>query len=192
MKKLTCMLTLLILLVLSLHSVLGEQPAATLPQFPTEHAAAFELASAALQAHTPGAVVDYAVRGHDDGHVEWKLFFVLNGQLGETEVVEEKYTVRQVRLYDMPEGALTSWQAMTALQKEKGDVRITDLEMDLDDGRLRYEGEAVLGEARYEFEMSVTGEILEWEPTDAFPPHGRRSVPQGAGPFLCACQAENG
>ena len=38
-----------------------------------------------------------------------------------------------------------------------------DLGLDRDDGSLRYEGEAELDGKRYEFEMRVTGEIVEWD-----------------------------
>ena len=46
---------------------------------------------------------------------------------------------------------------------EQGDLQIVDLELDRDNGRLRYEGEATLDGKRYEFEISVAGEIIEWE-----------------------------
>ena len=42
-------------------------------------------------------------------------------------------------------------------------ARIVDLELDHDDGRLRYEGVAEQSGKRYEFELSVSGKIIEWE-----------------------------
>ena len=41
---------------------------------------------------------------------------------------------------------------------------ILEIELDKEDGRCYYEGEAVDGSVEYEFCMdAVTGEILEWE-----------------------------
>ena len=163
MKKHVWMLALLAVLVCPMKSMLAEEAAEPTPQFPVEYAAEFDKAAAALQAHTPGALVDYAVRERDDGRYEWTLFFVLDGQLGVGEVIESNFSVRRVRLYDMPEGGLTAAQAMALLAQEKGELTVVDLELDRDDGRLRYEGEALLGEKRYEFELGVNGKIIEWE-----------------------------
>ena len=163
MKKFYWMLTLLAVFALGAHSALAEGEDIPKPQFPAEYAEEFTKAEAALKAHTPGAVVYFAVRERDDGREEWDLFFVLGGQLGEGEVIESDYTVRNVRLYDMPEGGLSAAQAVELLRKEKGDLQIVDLELDRDNGRLRYEGEATLDGKRYEFEISVAGELIEWE-----------------------------
>ena len=163
MKKFYWMLTLLAVFALGAHSALAEGADIPKPQFPAEYAEEFTKAEAALKAHTPGTVVDFAVRERDDGREEWDLFFVLGGQLGEGEVIESDYTVRNVRLYDMPEGGLSAAQAVRLLRKEKGDLQIVDLELDRDNGRLRYEGEATLDGKRYEFEISVEGELIEWE-----------------------------
>lgn len=161
MKKLLSVLILLTLLMLPMHNTYAEE--VLTPYYPSEHAAAFEKAAVALQTHTPGAIVDYAVRERDDGEFEWKLFFTLNGQLGEAEILEEAFSVRRVRLYDMPEGSLTAFQTMNKLMQEKGILTIVDLELDNEKGRIYYEGEAMLDALRYEFEISVTGEIIEWE-----------------------------
>lgn len=163
MKKLFPILAFLMMLVLPMHGVFADDMPAATVEYPAEYAAEFEAASAALQTHSPGAAVDYAVRERDDGRWEWDLFFTLDGKLGEAEINEADYAVRRVRLYDMPEGGLTALQAVEVLRQQKGDVQITDLELDPDDGRLCYEGEAVLNGKRYEFTISVTGNILEWE-----------------------------
>ena len=63
----------------------------------------------------------------------------------------------------MPEGAKTASQIVDALVKEKGDLRIVDLDLDADKSRIRYEGEAEMDEKRYEFEMDVFGNVTEWE-----------------------------
>ena len=79
------------------------------------------------------------------------------------EVAEDTYKVRRVTLNDRPEGALTASEAIELLRQKKGEITVTSLDLDRDDGRLRYEGEAELDGKRYEFEMSVSGEIVEWE-----------------------------
>ncbi|MBR5303144.1 MAG: hypothetical protein IKU38_09935 [Clostridia bacterium] len=131
--------------------------------FAEEFAAEREKAIAAVKVSLPEAVVDYAVRERDDGRYEWDLFFTQGNQLGEVEVLESSNEIRKVTLYEKPEGALTAGEAMALLAKQKGAVQIIDLELDRDGGSLRYEGEAELDGKRYEFEMRVTGELLEWE-----------------------------
>lgn len=120
-------------------------------------------ALAALKVSLPDAVVDYAVRERDDGRYEWDLFFTQGNQLGECEVLESTNEIRKVTLYEKPEGALNAGEAMALLAQKKGEIQVMDLELDRDGGSLRYEGEAELGGKRYEFEMSITGEIIEWE-----------------------------
>ena len=161
MKTWIWMVALLMILALPVQGILAES--AVEPYLPTEYTAEYEKAAAALQAHTPGAQVDYAVRERDDGRYEWDLFFTLGGQLGEAEIAEADYTVRRVRQVDMPEGGMTASQAMAVLAQEKGDITILDLELERDDGSLRYEGEAELDGKRYEFEIDVTGKIVEWK-----------------------------
>lgn len=162
-----CSLMLLVTLLLPAQAIFADAPSdvPSLPvvQVDAEFADELQQAIAALQAHTPGAVVDYAVREKDDGRYEWDLFFTLNDQLGQCEMLEDGFKVRRVTLYDRPLDGLTAADAMAALAKEKGDVQIIDLEIDRDNGRIRYEGEASLNGKRYEFEISVTGDIIEWE-----------------------------
>lgn len=160
-------LTLVLALLLPMQGILAEAPLETQapPVIPVdpEFADELQLAMDALQAHTPGAVVDYAVRERDDGRYEWDLFFTLDGQLGQAEISEDGYEVRKVKFYEMPLDGLKAADAMAALTLEKGEITIIDLELDRDDGSIRYEGEASLGDKRYEFEISITGSIIEWE-----------------------------
>ena len=162
MKTWIWMMALLMILALPVQGVLAENIDAA-PYLPTEYAAEYEKAAAALQAQMPDAQVDYAVRERDDGRYEWDLFFVIGGQLGEAEIAESDHKVRSVRQFDLPEGGLTASQAMAVLAQEKGDITIIDLELERDDGSLRYEGEAELDGKRYEFEISVTGKVGEWK-----------------------------
>ena len=85
------------------------------------------------------------------------------GQLSEGKITGFAFDVRRVSLHNVPENALTAAQAMDVLKQGKGDVQILDLELDREDGRLCYEGEAMLENKRYEFTVSVAGDILEWK-----------------------------
>lgn len=152
MKKRIIVALLALLLVVIAVSAVAE-----------EYAAERENALAALEVSMPQAVVDYAVRDRDDGRYEWDIFFTQGSQLGVCEVLESTNEIRKVTLYEKPEGALTASEAMALLTEKKGALEIVDLDLDRDDGRLCYEGEAELSGKRYEFEMSITGEIIEWE-----------------------------
>ena len=169
MKKRYWILNLMLIasLIFSVHASLADEPLATQPPFAVqvapEYADELQQAIAALQANSPGAEVDYAVRERDDGRYEWKLFFTLNGQLGQCEIREDGFAVRRISLYEKPLDGLTAAEAMASLAREKGDVEIIELELDRDNGRIRYEGEASLGGKRYEFEISANGDIIEWE-----------------------------
>lgn len=122
-----------------------------------------EKAIAALKVSMPEVVVDYAVRERDDGRYEWDLFFEADDQLGVCEVREDSNEIRKVKLYEKAEGGLKASEAMALLAQKKGDVVIVELDLDRDGKSLRYEGEAELDGKRYEFEMSLSGEIIEWE-----------------------------
>ena len=163
MKKYIWIPALLLLFIIAMNSVHAQNADTSTAYFPAEYAAEYEKAAATLYAHTPGAVIDYAVRERDDGRYEWDLFFTCNGQLGVAEVIEFDFSVRRVKLYDMSEETLSASQAVAMLAQQKGNVQIIDLELDWDDSRLQYEGEAMLNEKRYEFELSATGAIREWE-----------------------------
>ena len=152
MKKKIAIVMMAVLLMISAQNVFAE-----------EFAAEKEKAIASVKVSLPEAVVDYAVRERDDGRYEWDLFITQGNQIGEVKVHETTNEIRKVTLYEKPEGALTASEAMALLAEKKGAVQIIDLELDRDDGSLRYEGEAQLDGKRYEFEMRATGELLEWE-----------------------------
>ena len=128
-----------------------------------EFAAEKQNALAAFKVSMPDAVVDYTVRDRDDGRYEWDIFFTQGSQLGLCEVLESTNEIRRVKLYEKAAGALNASEAMAKLAEKKGAITVTDLDLDWDDGSLRYEGDAQLDGKRYEFEMKATGEIIEWE-----------------------------
>lgn len=120
-------------------------------------------ASAAVLAARPSAVIHYVLQDFDDGRPEWNVFFTDGDELGEAEVDAESYQIHKIKTYPKAENMLTADQAIEKLMTAKGALVITELELDWDDGSLWYEGDAELEGRRYEFEMRVTGEIVEWE-----------------------------
>ena len=119
---------------------------------------------AALKVSLPDAEVNYAIKEREDGRYEWKIFFTQNGSLGECKIWEDSNTIRKVEMYDRgTENALTADKAVARLIQEKGEMTIIELDLDWDDGALRYEGEAEMNGKRYEFEMTAEGRIIEWE-----------------------------
>ena len=151
MKKIFAMM-----LALALLTMAG---AAMAEEFETEK----NNALAAFKVSMPEAVVDYAVRDRDDGRYEWDIFFTQGNQLGVCEVLESNNEIRKVKLYKKTEGALLASEAMAKLAEKKGAITVVNLDLERDDGRLVYEGEVQLDGKRYEFEMRITGEIVEWE-----------------------------
>lgn len=158
MKKwLTLMLALMMMLS---AAALADAPTELLDAFTGEEA----LAAEAVRTAVPGAVVNYAVKERDDGRWEWDVFFSQEGVLGVCTLNAETYEVRKTRTYDnLPEGALTADQAVAVLKEAKGELIVIDLELDRDDGRIRYEGEVEQNGARYDFEMNLNGKLVEWE-----------------------------
>ena len=151
MKKIFAMLLALALLMMA--------GAAMAEGFETEK----NNALAAFKVSMPDAVVDYTVRERDDGRYEWNIFFTQGSQIGMCKVREESNEIRRVELFEKTAGVLAASEAMAKLAEKKGAVTVTDLELDWDDGRLTYEGDAQLDGKRYEFEMKATGDIIEWE-----------------------------
>ena len=117
---------------------------------------------AVLKMH-PGAVIQYALQERDDGRLEWDVFFTEGTMIGHCEVDAETWAVRREKTYEKPADALMADQAVEALMAAKGRLTVLELELERDDGKLRYEGEAELDGKRYEFEMTIAGKILEWE-----------------------------
>lgn len=139
--------------------------AGALADAPVEELTAEEtLAAEAVLAAQPGAQVNYLIKERDDGRWEWDVFFQQGTALGEATVNAETYAVLKTKTYDnLPADALTADQAVAKLKELKGALTITELDFDRDDGSYRYEGSAELDGKRYEFEMTVSGKLVEWE-----------------------------
>lgn len=152
MKKMMIALMMVLVLALAAQAGLAEE-------YETQR----QNAQAAFKVSLPEATVDYTVRERDDGNYEWHLFFSQEQLLGVCKVLESSNEIRRVELFAKPEGGLTASEAMALLAQKKGNVTVIELELDWDHDVLTYEGEAELDGKRYEFEMSATGEIIEWE-----------------------------
>ena len=62
------------------------------------------------------------------------------------------------------DGMLTMEGALRVLRLHRPEAQFRALELDEDDGVYVYEGEAMIGNVEYEFELSVSsGKLLEWE-----------------------------
>lgn len=156
MKKTLMAILAALLVIMAVDTVFAESA----DPYAAERASAI----AAVQRSMPDAVIDYAVRERDDGRYEWNVFFRQDGVLGEAKVLEAGNEVRRVEMFNQSrEGALTASEAMARLAAEKGGMTVVELELDWDDGRLAYEGEAEMNGRRYEFEITTDGVIIEWE-----------------------------
>ena len=119
-------------------------------------ASAAEAAVLASLHEEPGAYASFTLLEKDDGLYRWKVFarsgedwlvYELNAQDGSVMETERYF------------GA-----AVEALRAQKGDIVLTELDLELDEGRLVYEGQATLGNVRYAFEaLAADGTLLEWE-----------------------------
>ena len=123
-----------------------------------------QTAEAAFAAKLPQATLNYSILDRDDGRFEWELFFTNGSALGVCEVDAMTGVVIRVKEYtETKAGALAANAAVEALKAAKGSLTIVELDLDRDDGRLVYEGEAELDGRFYDFEMTVSGQIIEWE-----------------------------
>lgn len=118
---------------------------------------------AAVSASLPEATVDYTVREWDKRQYVWNVFFTQGTWLGMCKVAEDTGEVYQVEMFGKPEGAMNAGEVMAALAESMGDITVTELELDWERDWLIYEGEALMNGGLYEFEVSATGDLLEWE-----------------------------
>lgn len=159
MKKMMAMV--LVLLALTAATAMADSYYYDLTSLPENSQ---QTAEAAAKTHLPQATIHYTNLDRDDRRFEWDVFFSKDGALGVCEVDAETGKIIRTKEYtDVPAGALTADAAIEALRKAKGNITILDLDLDRDDGRLEYEGEAELDGRFYDFEMTVEGRIIEWE-----------------------------
>lgn len=118
----------------------------------------------AVKAELPDVTIDYVLQEYDDGRIEWEVVYrTPTGGLGSCTVRSSDYAVREIRTYDnVPADALTVEGALDVLRAEMGAITLIELDVDYDDGYLCYDGEVELDGKRYEFEITVSGRIIEW------------------------------
>ncbi|MGN1019279.1 MAG: PepSY domain-containing protein [Aristaeellaceae bacterium] len=121
-----------------------------------------DIALATLQ-DEPGAYVAFTLLEKDDGLYRWKVFarsgedwlvYELNAQDGGVMETERYFAA----------AAVTPEETVEAIRAQKGEIVLTELDLELDKGRLVYEGQAELGGVRYEFEVLASdGSLIEWK-----------------------------
>ena len=53
---------------------------------------------------------------------------------------------------------------MEAIRAQKGEIVLTELDLELDKGQLVFEGQAMLDKARYAFKaLAADGSLIEWK-----------------------------
>ena len=127
-------------------------------------------------AQIPGAAIVEFERDTDDGRTVYKGEAVLNGREYEFEIDAATGSFLEWDAYDVDEGwnqGNSTSAGQTALDEEGAralvlaripGATIVEFERETDDGRVYYEGEAVLDGRKYEFEIDATaGEIIQWD-----------------------------
>lgn len=154
-----------LLLCLFFSFALAESPAAdpppALPVYDPDSPEG--LAASAVLCEYPDAEIHLVLKEWDDGKAHFDVFFRTLTQFGSCRVDEKTLEVRKARLFDLAENTLFAHEVPETLTAQKGELTLVSLELEYDDGRLFYEGEVSQGLFRYEFEMTVTGKITDWE-----------------------------
>ena len=142
------------LLMLKTTSPVGDAAPA-----PTDEALVTE-----LMKQLPEATVDGVYTVKDDSRQRRVAFLRQGGDV--YEFVTEAETAKVVHMTQFFGAAdITSLpDAWRALQDAKGAAVLTDVELEYDDGRLVYKGDASLNGRRFEFEiLAENGKLLQWE-----------------------------
>lgn len=126
-------------------------------------ASAAEAAVLAGLHEEPGAYVSFTLLEKDDGLYRWKVFarsgedclvYELNAQDGGVMETERFFGASVV----------TPETMMEAIRAQKGEIVLTELDLELDKGRLVFEGQAMLDNVRYAFEaLAADGSLIEWK-----------------------------
>ena len=112
----------------------------------------------------PDAAVDGVYHVKDDGRQHRVAFLRQGGDV--YEFVTEAETAKVVHMTQLFGAAdITSLpDVWRAVQDAKGAAVLTDVELEYDDGRLVYKGDASLNGKRFEFEiLAENGKLLQWE-----------------------------
>ena len=112
----------------------------------------------------PDAAVDGVYHVKDDGRQRRVAFLRKGGDV--YEVVTEADSAKVVRMTQVfGAGEITSLpDAWRSVQDAKGAAAVIDVELEFDDGRLVYQGDASLNGRKFEFEiLAENGKLLQWE-----------------------------
>lgn len=124
-------------------------------------------ARALVQNLYPEATIISLRSERDDDLYEYQASFSTEEFFGTIELNAETGVVLEADIYynaAVPEGQLGYAEIMAQLESLKPGLNVIRIEFDEDDGRMRYEGEALLDNVLYEFEIDAdTGELREWE-----------------------------
>ena len=145
-----------------------------------------------ILAKAPGAEITKLVLDEDDGILYYKGYARVDGKLYEFEVKADDGVIRKWELEDdysdnnsgnsssgnsnnnnststpkpttAPSTSISMDEARTLVLKKVPGATITKIELDYDDGRKIYEGEAYKDGYEYEFEINAsTGKFIKWE-----------------------------
>lgn len=122
---------------------------------------------ASVQTLFPNAAIASQTSEIDDRLNEIRLFFYTDSLYGTMSLNAETGAVLEydvsIGLY-LSDGQLTQEAAEAQLLALKPGAAITKMELDKDDGRVFWEGDATLDGKRYEFSLDAfTGALVEWE-----------------------------
>ena len=145
-----------------------------------------------ILAKAPGAEITKLVLDEDDGILYYEGYARVDGKLYEFEVKADDGVIRKWELEDdysdnnsgnsssgnsnnnnststpkpttAPSTSISMDEARTLVLKKVPGATITKIELDYDDGRKIYEGEAYKDGYEYEFEINAsTGKFIKWE-----------------------------
>lgn len=131
--------------------------------------ASFELsaddARVAAAKVAPEAADGFAIAGRGDDGSVYEVFYSAEGAVGEITVNAQTGAITRVERY--PEaaarGVLSADEVARLVSERQRGAEIVELELEWDDGRYLYEGEATAGGARYSFELDAeTGRFIEF------------------------------
>lgn len=130
----------------------------------TEVTLSAEEAFAVIQATRPEAQLIAAVEDMDDGRYEWDILFRDGEQLCFYELDAATGAILD---YDIFYGVGGTVDPAEALSARLEGASIVEISLDMDDGRLTFEGEATTGTGRVEFVIDAeTGTVIKLEDED--------------------------
>lgn len=117
----------------------------------------------------PEAANGLAMRAHGAQGSAYEVFYAGDGAVGEIAVNAQTGAILRETVYPeaAAQGVLSLGEVEARISERLRGAQLTELELDWDDGRYVYEGEASAKDARYSFELRATdGAILEFERED--------------------------